>query len=442
MRYRSLALVAALVLILGCGGRPASAQVSLGGEAAYRFGAQIPIGSPSDTLLSHVGSATASLYAASDVGEIELIGAVEQDFMAGSTDLSLEESELVAYLGSYLVLRTGVFDYQPSVSDLLPSFNFFARRDLESYFEGRVGEATLPAPLVQLTGLAGPYFGRVTIMPTEAKVPFVDPDSPWFPNLGFPEEIRIGFPSPTVMRLTEIVVEPYPDPSRSFTDVSYQAEFGGTVRAFDFRLLYYHGQDLRPRYTATLEFPEGLFQDYRVRLTPIEWNLDAFGASLLAVLGPVRTYGEILHRHTDAVVIERVTSTPSGFQTIIHESPTYTYTLGASYRSSFPAVLLTAEYTNSGILKPVTRMIEPNLEHAAAASATWSPLDGRLSLTAFGLVSLRDYSFNTSFRGEVWSRDASLGLRLTVPAFWGEPDTELGQFSDLLFPSVTLTYRF
>ncbi|MFP4485002.1 MAG: hypothetical protein ACLFO1_09135 [Spirochaetaceae bacterium] len=442
MKYHPCSAFLALALLLLTHGAPGHGQTSIGGEVRYRVGAEIPVANPGEALLSHVGAAAVSLSAGSACGEVNLRARLEQDFGADSTDIDLESGEVVGYLGDYLVSRAGFFAYQPSVSDLLPALDFFKRRDLEAYFAGRVEKAIIPAPLLQLTGLAGPLYARLTILPVEVEVPFVDAGSPWFPNLGFPEEINVGSPSSTTMRLSEIVVDRYPAPTLRVDAASYQGELGGSVGLIDFTIIYYHGQDLRPRYTATLEFPQGLFQDYRVRLTPVPHRLDAIGGNILAVLGPVRTYGEIVYRHADVIVVEEVTVTESGFQTKVHETPTWTYTLGASYRRVYPALLITAEYTNSGIEDRVTRMIEPSLEHAAALTATWSPFDGRLAVTAFGLMSLLDYSFNTSLRTELWSPDGSLGVRLTAPVFWGADDTELGQYADLVLPSAEVVYRF
>ncbi len=430
------------LILLGWGITNAFAQPTVGGVAGFDLSAYVPRETLAATSLGTVVRATGTASATGSAGAVELAATLRQDLAAEELHARLDRALITAYLGSFLELRAGLFTYGPSVADLRPSMDFYMRQDIEPYLSGRPEAARLPAPLVQLTGFVGGFYARVTALPLMLEVPFFESDSIWFPDLGFPTEVEVNFPSPGTLTLSEIIVDPYPSPSGRLDEVSIQVDAGGTLGPVDFGVFYYHGQDMRPLHTATLEFPNGLFEDYVVRLTPVYRVVDVLGGSLLGVAGPVRLYTEHAYRFSDKIVIEQLTATDTGFQTMTYETPTYTFMVGASYRNAVARLLLTAEYSDTVILEPVTRMIEPALEQALALGTTWTPYDGQLALTLLGLMSFPDHSVNTSIRLEGQSRDGSYLARLTLPLFWGEADTELGQYADIIFPTLSVEYRF
>jgi hypothetical protein len=419
-----------------------TAEAYLGGTLRAQVSSLVDPADPIRSSLYTVLSAALSVQAGSDVVDGEIHGRVDVDYLNEDVSAHLDSATLDAYFGSHVLLRAGWFIYNRSVADVLRILDVFTRTDFEAYFQGRLDQASMPSVLFQTSVVLGPAFVRMTVQPVILDVGFLDVDSIWFPDTGVPDQINVRFPSAKTIYRSEIVIDDYPAPTGALEEVSFAAEAGGSLGPVDLFAIYYHGQDMRPLFTATLEFPNGLFADFRARLTPVYRTIDAIGGAMITVFGPVRVYTEQMYRFSDSILTEAVTVSETGFKTLIHESPTYRYTVGTSYENYRLSLVAAVEFTDTTILDPVTRMVEPFLDRALAVLLQWSGFDGRLSLTGMGLMSLPDKSLVTTARIEVTSLDQSLAGALVLPLFWGGADTELGQYHDNIFPTVSLTFRF
>lgn len=417
------------------------AGASVGGEAEYRIEGLIPRNDPGATTSEHHIELTTRLSAGSEIGELSAAVTTGRNLTARSRKLSLEQAQVSAFFGNLVVADLGLFRYQPAVADLLPSHNFFARRNYPAFFTGRLQDAALAAPLFRVNVGGFRLFASATLLPVMLEVPFVSTDSPWFPNLGFPEEIDVSSPVSQTLTLDEIIVEAYPEATGHPAEASFELAGGVTAGPVDLALRYYNGQDLRPLYAVSLD-PDGLSSPYDIYLRPIYRRIHALAASALAVIGPVRLYTEQTLRLNDAVIVREFTNVATRFETLVYRTPSYTPLIGASYTARGVPIVASAEYRNAAIINPVDRMLEPLLDHAAAVSVLWRPWNGRLTATAFGLVSIPDGSTNSSLRLELTSRSRAMSVQLTVPIFWGAAGTELGQYADTIAPSLSLTYRF
>lgn len=433
-------LLAALLLALTA--TLSWAQPLLSGEAETTFSYLVPGEQLEEAGIDGGIRAALTVEAQNTSSAVRFAVSLESGMRDRAVTLTLDEAAATAYLGQYLTARVGQFHHQPSVADLLPVLNVFTRTDYEAYFSSRLEDAAQPAPMLQLTATASQWFARATVIPVLLPVRFVDSSSVWFPNLGFPESITVSFPSETTLHLAGIDLEPYPEASGAPGEVSLAAEAGATFGPVDLTGIYYHGQDLRPLYTATLTFPEGLLGDYRVVLTPVVNTLHLLGVSAVAVVGPFRISTEHALRFGDVVLTERVVASETGFETESFNRPSYQPLLGVSWMAGPVPLTVSAEYRNTIVLDPVTRIVRPLLSHAAGLLLTYRPFGGRLSVSAVLLASLPDQGVGLSLLVRGFGFDRAARLDFALPLFFGTPTSDLGQYSPNIMPTLALSVRY
>lgn len=383
-----------------------------------------------------------TIYAGADIVELQATGEMSLAIVDGTIEFELAEITASVYPLSFLSLKIGKFLHSPSMADFFPQLDFFTRRDYEALIAGRIEDFAKPTYLFGINAFYDRFFLKALVEPFRTPVPFFSADSPWLPDLGFPEEISIRFPREDTLTLSEVIIEAYPIAPPTLDDFSVSAEAGGTIEFLDFVVLFYHGLDTAPLYTASLEFPQGLFQDYRVRLTPKVTDIDVLGAGISAVIGSFKLTFENSFAFKKSFLTEKLVYSETAFETLSFESPYYSLTAGVGYENFSINLFINIEYTNGFAIEPDERMVAPSFSHMVATSVLWTFLENRFSLQSTTLINIPDWSVSEIVKASFTTLDEAFETGFSLPLFFGAEDTAFGRYRGNIYPSLYLTVRF
>jgi hypothetical protein len=358
---------------------------------------------------------------------------------AARIETRIDELYLVLDPLPFLRLRLGRFSYLAGSGLFFSNTRYFARVDFTELLTGRTETMILAGDMVQMSFFVSDFYLTLTAAPFAAAPIVPDPDSPWFPDKDLPRSITVHFPSTQVLLLDEILLQEAQLPPFEVQNASASAELGGTMYPVDFALLYYHGSDNSPLMKAAVDFPEGLFESYDIILTPVFRSIDALGLNLALQAGPFTFWTDDSFTFSKTLLSNRLSS--SAMETALQKHPYLEICLGASYRPSFVDGLLAAEYHDAFALAEDTSLIEPLLSSVLVAALQCDFLQERLSPALTWIQSLHDRSGAVHLRFS-FKPSMELEARLSAPLFFGEADSELGQFRGKHLFAGGVVWRF
>jgi hypothetical protein len=432
---RRCALLLFFVLALG----PLWGELTIGGSSQARLQAMIDPAAPAASVLSGLLGLSPSLRVGNPLFEFFFQGTLDCKTGTGSLNLSVDVFELTVEPADFLKIVVGRSQYRPGAAPFLSPTNYFSPLGLEALLQGRIQDAFLPSDIVQARMFWGDLAAVLTLAPFRREAALPDSSSPWFPRKGFPPSIHIGFPIEQDLVLEHILIEAAKQMPATPGLMSVCAELGLTLPILDLALLYYHGADCAPLFSARFDFPHGLFQGYDIILTPVDRTIDSFGLDATLGISGLRIWVDCSYTLSKVFLTRRLSE--ANFSSVLGSSPCLEYSFGAGYDFEAPRLSLDAEWKGCWIVSPPEAVMTPLLSSLlygraflrlwedrflAGAGAVWSLADRSLALLA-------DLTFAPS---------SELSFQLLAPFFIGSADTELGQFSDNHLASLAATWKF
>lgn len=356
-------------------------------------------------------------------------------------DFSLSSLALELFFGPAITVKAGRFVHQPGNSEYFSPHDYFVRRDFEKLFGGEIEDAVIGTELLQLTTFLRSSYLRFSLAPIKPEVPLPQTDSIWFPRRDLPSQFRTFD-----LRRLYYSSEPYRSPR--LYDLSYLAEIGTNVAGFDLSLLGYYGWSNEPILYPSLGSldPAGVFD---IELTPIQERYAAVGTGIATSVRALRIYGE------GSYSFDRPYAKDDGFgvlregESVSKRVASPETTLGGSYNGYLPGLLggdiswlALAEHHAAWLLPD--SVVPPILSHALA---------GRLEAThSVGVSVAFDHVLSLEERAgasgvlipELRFADSisSLAAYLRYPLFWGDRESELGQYRGNYLLLIGMEVRF
>ncbi len=362
------------------------------------------------------------------------------------TEVTADIKELVLSfsLSDSIEISAGRYIHDASFASFFSRTAFARVTDYQEILEGNPDSAVLASWLIEGTYYFGDLYLRASAEPFRTELPFFETDSVWFPNLGFTEKISSPFASDGVIELEGIsITEPVQSTNwyNFIEDIGGALEFGGRLGPCDFLTIIYSGRDTVPLYSAEIIL-KNLVDDYSVVLYPVEQRIYAAGIAARGVIGPVVLYGESSFILNKPFIKETFYSTSAGFETESYTSKYIGLTVGGRWEWWETNLFITAEYTDGYILNEEPRTIMPFFQRMALLSLLWTPLDGQLSLNLNGVADIEETSFAVTTGIEYAPGEGKLSIKLGMPLFFGAADSTLGQYSDIIFPTISASILF
>lgn len=358
--------------------------------------------------------------------------------------LDINEFKLSYYPNEKLTIELGQYLHDSTFAAFFSQTAFFRVTDYPNLIKGNLENTFIPTWLVDLSWYSGAYYLRSSFEPFREDIPFFSPDSPWFPNFGFPEEIASPFASDGKIELESVTVTD-PEPQDTLTELKNNIggalEFGGSTGTFDFLFIYYSGRDTTPLYTGEVIL-KGLHEDYRVELHPVNQRISALGTALRTSAGPFILYTEGSYIFNKTFLKDTYYSTPAGFETETYTSPFFGFTMGGRFEWWKANLIGTAEYTNGNNLEEHYGTVMPFFNKMALGNLTWLPLNGLFEFSMTGIISVVDASsaMNTSIKYS--PSKGQVTFTLSTPLFFGDENSDFGQYKDLLHPTFSAELSF
>jgi hypothetical protein len=435
-RKSTLVLVALLLPVW-----VASADVSFGGTGS--FDVQVLVEDQAEPLstLSQKNRLSPSLAIWAEAFEFTLNGSVSVDGLSGEITPSLQEFRLDLYPTDFMSLRMGVFSYLPGTSEFVSNTNFFARTDYEALLTGAVGESLIPNTMVQ----AGFYWNNsyllLTVNPLRPEMVLPETDSPWFPMRDVPESVTLQLfaDDQTIVLDNLYYLDEDPTPY-DLSQISISPELGITIFGIDASVLYYHGTDNTSLVAANF-IPYGLYDSdpYDIELIPVHRNVHVIGMNLATNISALRLWGDSAFTFNKSFLTNRVSF--SNRNTPVVELPYLEYTAGASYEFSFINLSLFGELKHNHVFTEEQFFVAQMLQSMAVGAVSVSVFDYALSFFVSAIYSLADGGVASVARITYAPVD-ELSVELLAPMFFGDVDSELGQFRDNFLVSAKVIWRF
>ena len=410
--------------------------------------------------LSNLQNMEDTSYASELIWEPEIYGYLERSELffkpsfefpieeAGEVYAEIAELKLSFFPSDNISFSAGRYIHDSSFAAFFSQTAFFKTTDYMELLKGSIDSAVVPSWLIEGSLYHGDWYVRGSLEPFRYDLPFFEPDSVWFPNLGFPQEISINFewaPRDKI-ELEEIrIVDTDSDGSfnRFIEDIGVALEAGGRISEWDLLILAYSGRNTVPLYTAEIIPGESpLSDDYRVELHPLVERVASMGAAVRRAFGPLVFFGEGSWDFNRPLIKETYLSTGLGFETESYIRQYVGFTLGGRWEWWDANLLVSAEYTNGYILDEEPRTVMPFFQQMALSSLVWSPLDGRIVLSAAGIVAIEDRSLALNFSSEYSPGDGKVSIKLSLPLFFGSPDSSFGAYREILHPTFSSSIRY
>lgn len=365
----------------------------------------------------------------------------------GETGFSLEESYLKVYPFDGLLIACGRYAVNPGRARFLPLLSLLAPADVLSVLGGM---AALPlSDQVEFRFIAPAFHAgiawRPPFFPCEFSAP--DVDGPWFPSASIPESISDGGISAT-RRAIEIGSALGLDDRRSG---DWLVDLGASIAAFDFGLVAYWGIAPKPAYVPRLVFGEALDGgSYTVEIDPVFARIGALGFYLsfapdLASLGGMEVHLE--GRYSTGVPYEYETgriglSYHEGSWSVLVADSSTTEEVACCLGGSLSLQSLPLSFFFEG--KTEFFPTESDID-VAFSNLALGGIQGRLFRDSFAwnlaaAVSLPDggWALFGQMTIKAWGESE---LSLAMPIFFGNPDSDLGQYSGVKRLCVTFSAK-
>jgi len=406
--------------------------------------------------LGNIDNIKDAVYTANFLWEPEVYGTLNQNEIlfkpififpierGGEFTANIKEVKVSLFPAENLEFEAGRYIHDSSFAAFFSKTAFYRAIDYQELLKGDLNSAAIPSWLIEGSLYKGDWYVRVGIEPFREDLPFFDPNSIWFPNLGFNETIASPFAPDGEIALKEIrLVEPEPRSSwdRFAEDIGRSLEIGGRIGLSDLLMIIYSGRDTVPLYSAEIVL-KNLVEDYRVDLHPIEERVTAFGAALRTAIGPVVIYGESAFYFDKPFIKETFYSTAAGFETESYKSGYWGTTVGGRWEWWDADLLVSAEFTNGYIVNEAPRTIMPFFQRMALTSLTWMPFNGQIIFSAAGVIAIEDRSIASNCSIEYAPGEGSISVKLSTPLFFGTPSSSFGQYSKILYPTLSTSIRF
>ena len=419
----------------------AHADVTFGGVGSIDFQVLIERQEPPTATFNQRNSLSPNLSVWGDAFEFTLIGSIAVDGLSGAVTPSLQEFQLELYPSDFMSLRLGVFSYLPGTSEFVSNTNFFARTDYEALLTGAVAESLVPTTIIQAGVFWNDFYLLLTANPLRPEMVLPETDSPWFPMRDVPESVTLQLfaDDQTILLDNLYYAEEEPSPY-DLTHISISPELGTTIFGIDASVLYYYGSDNTSLIAANF-IPYGLYDSdpYDIELTPIQRNVHAVGMNLATDISAVRIWWDSAYTFNKSFLTNRVSF--SNRNTPVVQLPYLEYSVGASYEFSFMSLTLFGELKYNHVFSEGQIFVPQMLQSLAVAAVNVSVFDYILSAYVSGIFSLVDGGVASVARITFAPVD-ELSVELLAPVFFGEADSELGQYRDNYLVSAKVIWRF
>ena len=416
-----------------------AAQAVVGGSAEMRVGVLVNPDDPAASPINGAALFRPTLHAGTGDFTLHFQATVGLDPATGSMSVVLDSLRVDTAPADFLRLSIGRFSYATGAAVFLAPTSFFSSVDYDALFEGRLADAILPADLVQVRLLEGDVSLTCTVAPFPRRAPLPATDSPWFPRKDLPASIHVTFPIQQDLVLAGITMESPDLPAAAPQTMSASLEGAATVGPLDLSFLYYHGYDLSPLVQARFDFPQGLFQDYNVILTPVDRLIDALGLTAVLGISDFQLTADVAYTLSKTFLTRQLSS--DTFETVLATAPLLQYALGAGWTSDQPSLSLLCEWKGAWVPAGPAGIELPMLSSALFGRASLGFWEDRITLATNVLVSLADKSLAIA-ADCTFSPSSEVSIQLLAPFFIDAADTELGEFSANHLVSLGATWRF
>ncbi len=416
-------------------------EVVIGGKAEINYSILLNTGQLGKSVPDLRTSFDPSLSAYSSIFEFSIIGSISYSKASMTPEGQLKLFEIILNPSDFLTARIGRFPYLPGTAEFISPTNYFSRIDYEKLLSGSITDYIVANDIVQLGFFLGNYYVNLSLAPFAGEFILPETDSYWFPKKDIPDSITVTFPSQQTMWLENLYYGDPEYPPVTLDNISFSAEAGGTVSILDFSLIYYHGTDNTPLMRGEIYFPQGLFENYDVIITPHYRIIDAIGINLAANISSLRIWADSSFTFSKTFNTNRLSST--NFTTELAQSPYLEYSLGCSYEHYFINwnFFLLAEYKDNLIVERKEYFIDNMLSSLILGTADFRFFDDKLSSIFTFIHSIKDGS--TVFVLKLsYSPSDELEFILQNPLFLGESKSDFGQFRDNHLFSCGVILRF
>ncbi|MFP4114451.1 MAG: hypothetical protein ACOC2Y_07190 [Spirochaetota bacterium] len=441
-------ILIALFVACACGSH--AEELVIGGEVSVRLSATV---SPrlEERVLPSVVSEYTSI--ASAFGEsVELRASLNArnetahpaQGVTSESSVGLEELHLSATIGPRLTLDAGLFPYRMGSALLLSPNDLFSALSFSDIVSGNLSGPAAKHVLVQATVFVPAGFVTATIAPIPSVPVLVEPDSVWIPRptqAGTIDDPRFA---EEPLELNDVVADPTRPIDHPLERFSAGIVAGVTLGPVDLTAIAYHGVDPTPVARVRVDVPHVPAESYNLHIAPDEAAIDSFGITVDGVAGA-------LGYHLDAAFVPNKTLPTTvvdaySKRTKVVEAPFAAAVAGATYALDRVPLRVAAEYYHSHAFLPADTDAETVLtgplacdlflsaDYALGENGDWRP-------SVAGIVSFDDRS-GAVLANLSYSPSASFETRIQAPLFLGSEESDFGQFRDVAYVTLALTYRF
>ncbi len=417
-------------------------ETVFGGESVTSFlgvvdepgGNQLDIG---DDLHFYVNSYQDAFTFSSDIS-------ISAELLHDSTvETSVQVNTLFAefYLGDEFVLKAGDYVEYGGSANLLSPLNLFHSTNPENLFKGDLDHILQPEHLIKLAWLSDSLSIDCIVAPLITPPSLVPVDSIWFPVNQFPAAIELV--SKDLLR-GDISYEDASFSQDSLDDMSVQARISGNTMSLDWSLLGFYGYDRDIANQILIGDLADADDTYDVYLIPIEAKKAVIGASVSTTLGELGLHSDITYTFGKVLGTEWLHFTGSIFSPDAEQEMTdarvLNYVAGVDLDMMPLRTFCTFEvhgmkaYTDEDVLLPMYSRVLSFMTNTVSEDYT-------LSLNTVSLISLEDSS-GVFYLSGVWDPSSELSVSVSLPFFFGDEDSEFGQYSGRGYPIVKGVIRF
>jgi hypothetical protein len=409
-----------------------------GGESGTRVSMDMDTGDFQNSVIEAEYSLAALLSVFSDNTSLSARLSFSGDIGQNNIDTSLDmiKAEFIPLPGTNFSF--GRYNYSPGPAEFISPTDYFGRTNLEKLITGDLQQAVLPNDLIQIGIFYSDFYARVSAAPFRKELALPDVESPWFPDKDIPQSL----PWPFDGRSPKLVFQeptPYTD---TLDSMCFSVEAGGTLPGIDFAFIYYNGWDYSPMYSANLSFPIDEPEIFKVEVYPEYRRISSFGLNAVSAVSSFRFWIDGAYTPEKLFQKTRLFAQDNNVSTGIYNADSLTLAAGGSWEPGvFGAVLLFEYYRIFIGEEDAAQVFEPLLHHFASMMVRASFFGYTLHPAIISLLSLTDNSI-VVYPSVSYRPTEEFSLQLNIPLFFGEDDTELGQFRDNHTLSIEAKLRF
>ena len=357
---------------------------------------------------------------------------------------SLDELRLSFTPAQWLRVELGKTTLPAGKALLLSPNDLYAGRSLDAILRGDLEPAAGTQILVAGTVFLGPGTFTLVGVPVPAVPQLFEPGSIWIPRFPVDEVIDDPRISSEPVTLGEIYAEPTRVTLEHYQRVSGGAHVGMYLGPVDLSLLYYHGVDRSPVPRVRIDFPQAPVDTYDLYLAPEEAIVDSFGIVAEAVAGSSTFWIDAAYVPNKTVTT--TTIDPYSKRSRLLTAPALTAVAGASYAARSLDLYLTGEYyfghtflpdgvaAEDTVVSPLSNDVFVSISMRAGARS-------RVGISLAGIASFDDSSGVVSL-SVAYEPSPAFTAAIRAPLFLGPPDSDFGQYHDILHIVSEIRYRY